>query len=83
MCDPAEHGRRRRIWNRAFTAGAIKSYEPHLTRHVANLVVKLDTAVTSGETLDMAATFTVRPFLHLCAGVQQCRLTWSAIESHV
>jgi cytochrome P450 len=83
MCDPAEHGRRRRIWNRAFTAGAIKSYEPHLTRHVANLVVKLDTAATSGETLDMAATFTVRPIPFLCARAQQPWLTRSAIESYL
>jgi cytochrome P450 len=59
MSDPVEHARRRRIWDRAFTAGAVKSYEPHLARAVASLVARVDAAATSGAPLDVGATLTV------------------------
>jgi cytochrome P450 len=65
MSDPVEHARRRRIWDRAFTAGAFKSYEPHLARAVASLVARLDAAATSGAPLDVGASLTVLYFYPL------------------
>jgi cytochrome P450 len=40
--DPAEHGRRRRAWDRAFTTTAVKSYEPLLAARLDEFVACMD-----------------------------------------
>lgn len=52
VIDAAEHNRRRRVWDRAFTAGAVKSYEPMLQRRVNELVQVL--AAHSGTSIDIS-----------------------------
>jgi hypothetical protein len=46
IIDPAEHGKRRRLWDRAFTPIAIKSYEPMLHARVSQLMDELYRRVT-------------------------------------
>jgi cytochrome P450 len=50
--DPAEHNKRRRVWDRAFTPTALKSYQPMLQNRVAQLVTALD--ARSGKEIDLA-----------------------------
>jgi hypothetical protein len=50
--DPAEHNKRRRVWDRAFTPTALKSYQPMLQNRVAQLVAALD--ARSGKEIDLA-----------------------------
>jgi cytochrome P450 len=61
--DPVEHGKRRRVWDRAFTPGAIKSYEPML-RHRADLLLS-QLAARAGAPLDLAEWlgFATRDFM--------------------
>jgi cytochrome P450 len=51
MIDPVEHSKRRRLWDRAFTPGAIKSYEPMLQKRLSELVQNLN--ARSGSSLDL------------------------------
>jgi cytochrome P450 len=55
IIDPAEHSQRRRIWDRAFTATAIKSYEPLLHARVVELENAL--AARTGQVIDLAEWF--------------------------
>jgi hypothetical protein len=50
--EPVEHGKRRRVWDRAFTPAAIKSYNPMLHARVSQLVAQLELRV--GQPLDIA-----------------------------
>jgi cytochrome P450 len=47
-----DHGRRRRIWDRAFTPAAVKSYRPLLHNRLVQLTEQLDARV--GKPLDLA-----------------------------
>jgi cytochrome P450 len=50
--DPAVHNKRRRVWDRAFTPGAIAAYEPFLQRRVRTLLAQLD--AHAGQSIDIA-----------------------------
>jgi cytochrome P450 len=50
--NPAEHRKRRRIWDRAFTPAAIKSYEPLLEAPIIQLVEQPEGFL--GKPLDLA-----------------------------
>jgi cytochrome P450 len=52
ILDPAEHNQRRRIWDRGFSATALKSYEPMLDARVSQLSAALEGRV--GEPVDLA-----------------------------
>jgi hypothetical protein len=52
IIEPADHGKRPRIWDRAFTAGAVKSYEPMLQARVGQLATNLSSR--TGQSLDLA-----------------------------
>jgi hypothetical protein len=39
--DPGEHGKKRRVWDLAFTSSALKSYEPMLQKRTSQLVAAL------------------------------------------
>lgn len=55
IIEPADHSKRRRIWDRAFTPRAIKSYEPMLQARVSQLVAVL--ASRAGQPMDLAEWF--------------------------
>jgi cytochrome P450 len=55
IMDPAEHGKRRRVWDRAFTPTAVKSYDPMLHARVGQFVSELEHRV--GQTVDIADWF--------------------------
>jgi cytochrome P450 len=55
VIDPVEHSKRRRIWDRAFTAGAVKSYEPMLQRRLDELIQAF--AARSDTPIDIAEWF--------------------------
>jgi cytochrome P450 len=48
-----EHAKRRRLWDRAFTSNAIKSYEPMLQVRLTQLMDSLD--ARRGQSLDLSA----------------------------
>jgi cytochrome P450 len=50
--DPVEHSKRRKIWDRAFTPAAVKSYEPLLQKRVAQLMQELSNR--SNQPVDLA-----------------------------
>jgi cytochrome P450 len=50
--DPFEHSKRRRVWDRAFTSAAVKSYDPMLHARVSQFVDQLELRV--GQTLDIS-----------------------------
>jgi cytochrome P450 len=50
--DPEEHSRRRRIWNRAFSASALKEYDVVIRNRLAQLVEILDDS--SGKSIDLS-----------------------------
>jgi cytochrome P450 len=50
--EPAGHAERRKIWDRAFTPNALKSYEPLLAARVAELLENLSTRL--GTEVDIA-----------------------------
>jgi cytochrome P450 len=50
--DPTVHGKRRRLWDRAFTPGAIATYEPLLQARVRTLLSQLD--ARTGQSVDIA-----------------------------
>jgi cytochrome P450 len=53
--DPTEHGHRRRVWDRAFTPAAIKSYQPMLDNREGQLLAQFDAHV--GQPIDIAQWF--------------------------
>jgi cytochrome P450 len=55
IIDPAAHSKRRRIWERAFTPNAIKSYEPMLQARLNQLMVNFVSRV--GQPIDIAEWF--------------------------
>jgi hypothetical protein len=55
ITDPVEHGKRRRVWDRAFTPAAVKSYEPMLHARVNQLVNHFELRV--GQPFDIADWF--------------------------
>jgi hypothetical protein len=55
IIDPAEHGKRRRVWDRAFTPTAIKSYDPMLHARVGQFVSELEKRV--GQPVDVGDWF--------------------------
>jgi hypothetical protein len=55
IIDPAEHGKRRRVWERAFTPVAVKSYDPMLHARTGQLVSELELRI--GQPLDIADWF--------------------------
>jgi hypothetical protein len=55
LLDPAAHRQRRRIWDRAFTPGAIRSYQPSLDTRLTQFINAL--ASRAGTPLDLAAWF--------------------------
>jgi cytochrome P450 len=50
--NPEEHSRRRRIWNRAFTASALKEYDLVVRNRLAQLVEILTDS--SGQSVDLS-----------------------------
>jgi cytochrome P450 len=55
VIEPAEHDKRRRVWDRAFTPSAIKSYEPMLQHRLSQLLDALSSRV--GTPVDVAEWF--------------------------
>jgi cytochrome P450 len=53
LLDPAEHSKRRKLWDRAFTPSALKSYQPMLSARVAELRAHL--LSRAGAPLDLAS----------------------------
>jgi cytochrome P450 len=53
LIDPVQHGKRRRLWDRAFTPSALKSYEPMLQARVSELIKYL--SEHDGKQIDLAA----------------------------
>lgn len=57
VVDPAEHSQRRRIWDRAFTASAVKSYEPmlqgRLDQLINSLVARTNTPINISEWFEL------------------------------
>jgi cytochrome P450 len=53
--DPAEHSVRRKVWERAFTPNAIKSYEPFLRNRIDQLMAQL--SARAGQPTDVAQWF--------------------------
>jgi hypothetical protein len=53
LVDPAEHGKRRKLWDRAFTPSSLKSYQPLLSARVAELRANLISRASAP--LDLAA----------------------------
>jgi cytochrome P450 len=51
LTDPAEHNKRRRVWDRAFTPAAVKGYEPMLATRISQLISCLD--ARTGEAVDI------------------------------
>lgn len=45
MTDPREHAARRKIWNRAFSSGALRQYEPLLRKRALQLCEELERRV--------------------------------------
>lgn len=60
MIDPVEHGKRRRLWDRAFTPSAIKSYEPMLQKRLSELLLNLN--ARTGSPLDLGNWFNLFSF---------------------
>jgi cytochrome P450 len=52
MIEPTGHAERRKIWDRAFTPNAIKSYEPLLAARVSELLENLSARL--GTEVDLA-----------------------------
>jgi cytochrome P450 len=60
ISDASEHNKRRRVWDRAFTPAALKSYVPMLSRRLTELVVALDAHLnTSLDIAEWLGFFTV------------------------
>jgi cytochrome P450 len=55
LADATEHNRRRRVWDRAFTPAALKSYTPMLARRVSQFVACMD--ARAGAPLDLGDWF--------------------------
>jgi cytochrome P450 len=55
VIEPAEHNKRRRVWDRAFTASAVKSYEPMLQGRLNQLVKSF--AGRTGTPIDISEWF--------------------------
>jgi hypothetical protein len=55
LIDPVEHSKRRRIWDRAFTPAAIKSYERLLQSRTQELMSRLE--AREGQKIDIAEWF--------------------------
>jgi hypothetical protein len=53
IMNSADHGKRRRIWDRAFTPSALKSYEPMMQARVDELNTRL--SERHGQEIDLAA----------------------------
>ena len=51
--DSAEHARRRKPWNRAFSSAALKEYQPIVAKRVSQLVDLLGRQ-TDGKAVDLA-----------------------------
>lgn len=64
MSDPHQHSQRRRIWDRALNAAALKDYQDALANRVAQLVAGLEQRVQDGP-LDLSqwiSMFSYAPF---------------------
>jgi cytochrome P450 len=55
VIDPAEHSKRRRVWDRAFTPNAVKSYEPMLQIRLDQLMAAFNQR--AGSPIDIAEWF--------------------------
>lgn len=55
IISPGEHGKRRRVWDRAFTPAAIISYNPMLHARLGQLLCKLEQRC--GQPVDLAEWF--------------------------
>jgi cytochrome P450 len=53
--DPVAHSKRRRVWDRAFTPTAIKSYDPMLHARLSQLITNLNSR--TGQPIDLAEWF--------------------------